>query len=116
MGQREEQPMAPISRGDSTTSAEDKDVAASIDTTASRQFEAEVDGAQAGSQRISLDELRRLWQAKEPVTILDVRTERSYEDSDLQAKGAARMPPDHVAERARELGLKQEAWLVAYCA
>jgi hypothetical protein len=94
----------------------DKDVAARINATASRQFDAEVDGAQVDSQRISLDELRRLWQAKEPVTILDVRTERSFEQDNLQAIGAARMPPDHVAERAIELGLKKEAWLVAYCA
>lgn len=113
--QREEQPTAPISPGDSTTSSEDK-AAASIDATALRRLGAEGDGAQVGSQRISLDELHRIWQAKEPVTILDVRTERSYEEDDLQAKGALRMPPDHVAERARELGLKQEAWLVAYCA
>ncbi|MCI0389907.1 MAG: cation:proton antiporter [Acidobacteria bacterium] len=84
--------------------------------TTSRQGGEEGDIAQIGSQRISLDELRRLWQANEPVTILDVRTERSYEEDNLQAKGAVRMPPDHVAERARELGLKQEAWLVAYCA
>jgi NhaP-type Na+/H+ or K+/H+ antiporter len=110
---REEQPTAPISRGDSTTSSEDSEDkdAASIDATAPRRL-----GAEVGSQRISLDELRRLWQANEPVTILDVRTDRSYEEDDLQAKGALRMPPDHVAERARELGLKQEAWLVAYCA
>jgi len=74
------------------------------------------DSAQVGSLRISIEELRRLWQAEEPVTILDVRTERSLEGSDTQARGAVRMPPDHVAERARELGLKQEAWLVAYCA
>jgi hypothetical protein len=120
-GRREEQPMAPISPGDSTTSIEAKDVAASINATASRKLGpesdgAESDGAQVDSQRISLDELRRLWQAKEPVTILDVRTERSFEEDNLQAKGAARMPPDHVAERARELGLKKEAWLVAFCA
>jgi sodium/hydrogen antiporter len=110
---REEQPTAPISRGDSTTSSEDSEDkdAASIDATAPRRL-----GAEVGSQRISLDELRRLWQANEPVTILDVRTDRSYEEDDLQAQGALRMPPDHVAERARELGLKQEAWLVAYCA
>jgi sodium/hydrogen antiporter len=69
-----------------------------------------------GPQRISIDELRRLWQAKEPVTILDVRTERSLEGSDLQARGAIRMPPDHVVDQARNLGLKQEDWLVAYCA
>ena len=42
-------------------------------------------------------------------------TERSLEGEGVQARGAARMPPDHVAERARELGLKQEAWLIAYC-
>jgi hypothetical protein len=48
--------------------------------------------------------------------ILDVRTERSIEGSDDQARGAVRMPPDHVVEQARELGLKQEAWLIAYCA
>jgi rhodanese-related sulfurtransferase len=70
---------------------------------------------QLSSQRISLEELHRLWQANEPVTILDVRTERSLEGSEVQARGAVRLPPDQVVERARELGLKQEAWLVAYC-
>jgi hypothetical protein len=50
-----------------------------------------------------------------PVTVLDVRTERSLEGEDAQARGAVRMPPDHVVERARELGLRQEAWLIAYC-
>jgi rhodanese-related sulfurtransferase len=50
------------------------------------------------------------------VTLLDVRTERSLAGVETQAKAAVRMPPDHVAERARELGLKKEAWLVAYCA
>ena len=69
-----------------------------------------------GTQNISIDELRQLWQANEPVTILDVRTDRSLEDSHEQAQGAIRLPPDDVAKRARELGLKQDAWLVAYCA
>ncbi len=87
-----------------------------INGAVSGQAGPEVDGARVGSQRISLEELRRLWREKEHVTILDVRTERSLEGSEYQAKGAARLPPDHVAERARELGLKQEAWLVAYCA
>lgn len=72
--------------------------------------------ARVGAQRISVEELRSLWRMKEPVTLLDVRTERSLEGESLQAKGGVRMPPDHVVERARELGLKQEAWLVAYCA
>jgi hypothetical protein len=108
--------VALISRVDSTTSAGGTDGDASTKAIASRQLGAEGDGAQVGPQRISLDELRRLLREKEPVTILDVRTERSFEQDDLQAMGAVRMPPDHVAERASELGLKREAWLVAYCA
>lgn len=74
------------------------------------------DSEPAGSERISIDELRRLWQAKEPVVILDVRTNRSLEGVESQAKGAVRLPPDHVADRAGELGLDKEAWLIAYCA
>jgi NhaP-type Na+/H+ or K+/H+ antiporter len=69
-----------------------------------------------GSQSISIDELNRIWRANEPVTLLDVRTDRSIEDEVAQAKGAVRMPPDHVVERAKELGLKKENWLIAYCA
>jgi sodium/hydrogen antiporter len=69
-----------------------------------------------GTQNISIHELRELWRASEPVKILDVRTERSIEDSDEQAQDAIRMPPDDVVKRATELGLKQDDWLVAYCA
>ena len=69
-----------------------------------------------GSQQISTDELRQLWATHEPVVILDVRTERSLEDSNERAKGAVRLPPDSVAQRARELRLPQDAWLIAYCA
>ena len=87
----------------------------SDDHAASCQVGISTDEIQVGSQQITIEELRRLWQANEPVTILDVRTERSLEGEDAQARRAVRMPPDHVAERARELGLKQEAWLIAYC-
>ncbi|MGH9966830.1 MAG: cation:proton antiporter [Pyrinomonadaceae bacterium] len=74
------------------------------------------DGKEIGAQRISIDELRRLHESGEPVIILDVRTERSLEPSNLQAKGAVRIPPDHVVERARELRVPKNAWLIAYCA
>jgi NhaP-type Na+/H+ or K+/H+ antiporter len=113
------QPVVVSSRGDSPSSlsASDNVAAGSIDPAAAACQLGTGDGdVRVGAQRISLDELKRLWQAREPVTILDVRTERSLEGSEVQAGGAMRMPPDHVAERARELGLKQEAWLIAYCA
>jgi NhaP-type Na+/H+ or K+/H+ antiporter len=86
------------------------------DSAASDQLSGKGHGVQVGSQSISIDELQRLWQAQEPVRILDVRTDRSIEGSDSQAKAAVRMPPDHVVERSRELGLKPQEWLVAYCA
>jgi rhodanese-related sulfurtransferase len=50
------------------------------------------------------------------VLILDVRTDRSLETSDYQAKGAVRLPPEHVAVEAREFGLPKDVWLIAYCA
>ncbi|HEX8141326.1 MAG TPA: cation:proton antiporter [Pyrinomonadaceae bacterium] len=112
-----EQPIASILSAALPASPDGADGAAcAIDSAASCRVGAKGDGVEVGPQRISLEELERLWQAQEPVTILDVRTERSIEGSDLQARGAVRMPPDHVAERARELDLKREAWLIAYCA
>ncbi|HVG32821.1 MAG TPA: cation:proton antiporter [Pyrinomonadaceae bacterium] len=110
--------LSSTSRTGASTLSDNQEVAACcLDATASCQLNKKGESVvQVGSQRISIEELQRLWQEGEPVTILDVRTERSLEGSEVQAKGAVRMPPDHVAERARELGLKQESWLIAYCA
>ena len=65
---------------------------------------------------LSLEQLRHLWDTGASLVLLDVRTERSYEPSPTQARGAIRMPPDHVDERASELNLPREAWIVCYCA
>ncbi len=69
-----------------------------------------------GRSTISIDELHMLQERADPVIILDVRTERSLETSELQAKGAVRMPPEHVVEQTKEMGLPKDAWLIAYCA
>jgi rhodanese-related sulfurtransferase len=50
------------------------------------------------------------------VIILDVRTDRSRDTSEQQAKGSIRLPPDDVIPQARKLKLPKEAWLIAYCA
>lgn len=89
---------------------------AAIDSTAANQISGDGKPLAVDSQSISIDQLRRLWSLKEPVTILDVRTDRSLGESDEQAKGAVRMPPDHVVERAKEFGLRAGEWLIAYCA
>ncbi len=67
------------------------------------------------SIRISVDELRSLWRAKEHVIILDVRKIRPYEASSAQARGAIRLSPTRSVEDAQELGLPYDAYLVAYC-
>jgi rhodanese-related sulfurtransferase len=69
-----------------------------------------------GSQSITLEELDQLQKSGEQVILLDVRTERSRDTSDLEAEGSVRMPPENVVAQARELGLPKEAWLIAYCA
>ncbi len=67
-------------------------------------------------ERITLDELRQLRDAGEPVVLADVRTERSYRDDSLHAQGAIRLSPDEAVGRARELGLEHHATVVLYCA
>jgi sodium/hydrogen antiporter len=68
------------------------------------------------AESLTIAQLRRLWDTGVPIVILDVRTDRTYNPSSTQAHRAVRIPPDHVAERASELNLPREAWLVAYCA
>jgi sodium/hydrogen antiporter len=68
------------------------------------------------AESLTIAQLRRLWDTGVPIVILDVRTDRTYNPSSTQAHRAVRLPPDHVAERASELNLPREAWLVAYCA
>ncbi|HSE40140.1 MAG TPA: cation:proton antiporter, partial [Acidobacteriota bacterium] len=63
---------------------------------------------------IILSQVLELQKKGEPVIILDVRSERSFEDSDLLAKGAIRIHPDEAVRKANELGLDKEAWLIAF--
>jgi len=70
----------------------------------------------ADSLRISIEELRQLWQRDAPVVLLDVRSEQTYRTSTLQARGSVRLSSDRAAVEAARLGLPHPAWLVAYCA
>ncbi len=65
--------------------------------------------------RISIEEYQNLVEAGAPVVVLDVRTERSFGGSEAQASRAIRLLPDNVVERATELGLPKNSWLIAYC-
>jgi NhaP-type Na+/H+ or K+/H+ antiporter len=67
-------------------------------------------------ERITLEELRRLREAGEPVILADVRKDRAYDADTIKAAGAIRLPPDDAVRRARQLGLDHHATVVLYCA
>ncbi len=67
-------------------------------------------------ERLSIEELRALWDAGEPVVILDVRTQRSLETSEATARGAIRLDPESAVQEAKRLHLPIGARLVAFCA
>ena len=65
---------------------------------------------------ITIDDMLKLQHQDQKVYVLDVRSDRSYQTSDLHAKGAIRVHPDDAVRRARELNLDKDAWLIAFCA
>lgn len=65
---------------------------------------------------ITLEEWEKLQAAGSPMRLLDVRSQKGYDGSQLQAEGAIRIPPDRPVESAANLALPREEWLVAYCA
>ena len=67
-------------------------------------------------ERITVQELRDLWARKDEVLVVDARTDRTYRDDGLRARGAMRVPPDDAVRSARGLRLSQHATLVVYCA
>lgn len=86
--------------------------------TASSQGPAPLDSSRLGrsTERITLEELKALAERGERVVLLDVRKDGAWNESDRKARGAIRLPPDNAAQRAAELALPRNDWLVAYCA
>jgi NhaP-type Na+/H+ or K+/H+ antiporter len=72
--------------------------------------------AAAPPERIEIAELRELVARGEPVTIADARAERSYDQDEIQAKGAIRLPPQAPVRAASELRLAHHGTIVVYCA
>ncbi|HYP21078.1 MAG TPA: cation:proton antiporter, partial [Chloroflexia bacterium] len=68
------------------------------------------------SERITIEELQQQLQQRERVLVLDVRTERTYEDDNLNAKGAVRLHPDEAVREAERLRLPRDVLMVAFCA
>jgi NhaP-type Na+/H+ or K+/H+ antiporter len=67
-------------------------------------------------ERISLEEADALRASGAPVSMLDVRSHRSYDQIAIPDPGAIRLDPDRPVQEAQRLGLPKEGWLIAYCA
>jgi NhaP-type Na+/H+ or K+/H+ antiporter len=67
-------------------------------------------------EKVTIDEMRRLQAAGEPVVLLDVRTDRSRGISGQLAPGTVRLDPERASFEAERLQLPREAWLIAFCA
>ena len=89
---------------------------ASLPTLEPASEAAEAPESQPIPDRITIDELRKLWARHAPVVLVDVRTDRTYRNEQLRARGAIRIPPDDVVRTARAMRLDHHATLVVYCA
>lgn len=65
------------------------------------------------AHRITRDELKKKIDAKEDITILDVRNDSDYSSSKIRLQGAKRIPLSELNVRAGEIDPKKE--VVAYC-
>ena len=65
------------------------------------------------ADRITVEELKDLLAKNAPVTVLDVRTGSSYDDSTMKIKGALRIAPDELEARLKEIPRDRE--VVTYC-
>jgi NhaP-type Na+/H+ or K+/H+ antiporter len=89
---------------------------ASLPTLEPSSKAAEAPDSQPTPDRITIDQLRELWARHTPVVLVDVRTDRTYRNDQLRARGAVRIPPDDVVRTARAMRLDHHATLVVYCA
>ncbi|MGH7626161.1 MAG: cation:proton antiporter, partial [Gemmatimonadaceae bacterium] len=74
------------------------------------------DAAALSPDRITIPEAQALLARGEDVVLVDSRADRSYRASELQARGAVRLPPEDPVRDATEMRLSRHATLVVYCA
>lgn len=67
----------------------------------------------ADVERITVDELKAKIARNEALTIIDDRSEGSYEASETQIKGSIRMTVDEIQSRIKEVPRDRE--IITYC-
>lgn len=62
----------------------------------------------ASVPRMAIEELKAKMDKGESVAVVDVRSKKSYEASDVKIKGAIRIAPEELNDRAGELPIGKE--------
>jgi hypothetical protein len=70
----------------------------------------------ADSEYIEISELLELQRAGEPAVVVDARSDRTFNDSELLAQGAVRIAPDHAVLKVEKHHLPKSAVLAVFCA
>jgi hypothetical protein len=65
---------------------------------------------------INVAELRALQEAGRPLVVVDARTDRTFNESDLLAEGALRLNPERPVLEAEKHQLPRDAVLAVFCA
>lgn len=64
---------------------------------------------------LTIAQLRLLQEAGVPMQVLDVRSARTFNESDEIAEGALRVDPERPVQEVRRMGIPQDTWLPCYC-
>lgn len=70
----------------------------------------------ADAETIEISEMLDLQRAGEPLVVVDARSHRTFNDSELLAKDAIRIAPDRAALESERHGLPRSAVLAVFCA
>jgi rhodanese-related sulfurtransferase len=63
--------------------------------------------------KTTVDEVRKRLDAVEDIVIVDSRSEHAWNDSDVKAGGALRIPPDDAEKHIADV--KRDSFVVTYC-
>ena len=63
--------------------------------------------------KVTVDDVRKRLDAGEDIVIVDSRSEHAWDESNLKAGGAIRIPPDDAEKHIADV--KRDSFVVTYC-
>ena len=63
--------------------------------------------------KVTVDDVRKRLEAGEDIVIIDSRSEHAWDESNLKAGGALRIPPDDAEKHIADV--KRDRFVVTYC-